>query len=134
MFFDKHFFRKGTRESLLRTKGCLSEAISLDPDFALAHAELASCYTHLAGFNLEPARRVLPLARAAADRALLIDPTLPEAHSELAAVAIFLDYDWAQAGHHFRLAMARDPIPATVRQLVRLLLPHAFGAHHRSDE
>src|SRR5262249_52530944 len=67
-----------------------------------------------AGMNVEPARSVLPLARAAAQRALDIDPSLPEAHAELAAVAIFLDYDWTRAGHHFGMAMARDPVPSTV--------------------
>ena len=69
----------------------------------------------LAGLTQQAARRVLPLGRAAAQRALDIDPSLPEAHAELASAAVFLDYDWMLAEHHFRLAMARDPVPSTVR-------------------
>jgi serine/threonine-protein kinase len=110
----RYLIRKTTPESLSVGKACLEQAIALDPHFALAHAELASYYTHLAGFNIEPARIVLPLARTAAQRALEIDPGLPQAHAELALIAILLDYDWPQAGHHFRMAMARDPVPSTV--------------------
>jgi serine/threonine-protein kinase len=111
----RHFLRKGTPDACRRGKECLEQAVALDPDFALAHSELASYHSFLAGFNIEAARKVLPLARASAQRALDIDPFLPEAHAELAAVAIFLDYDWVLAEHHFRLAMARNPVPATVR-------------------
>ena len=50
-------------------------------------------------------------------RALQTDPFLPEAHAELAAVAVFLDYDWAAAGHHFQLATVREPIPPNVSPL-----------------
>jgi serine/threonine-protein kinase len=111
----RYLTRKSTPQSLAQAKAALEQAIALAPEFALAHAELAAYYTHLSGFTLEPARTVLPLARAAAQRALEIDPLLPEAHAELAAVAAFLDYDWGSAGHHFRMAIARDPIPASVR-------------------
>jgi serine/threonine-protein kinase len=111
----RYLNRKSTPESLAEAKEPLDQAIALAPDFALAHAELAAYCVHLSIFNLEPARAALPLARAAAQRALEIDPLLPEAHAELAAVATFLDYDWASAGHHFRMAMAREPVSPSVR-------------------
>jgi TolB-like protein/tRNA A-37 threonylcarbamoyl transferase component Bud32 len=113
----RHFQRKGTPESWGRARECLERSIALDPDFALAYAELAACLRDGAGWQVETAVEALPRARTFAQRALEIDPALPEAHAELAAVAVFLDYDWEMAGHHFRLAMAHNPIPAAVSHL-----------------
>ena len=113
----RHFLRRGTPESFRRALECLKRAISLDPHFALAHSELASCYRLLASLGDAPTGQALLDARGAAQHALLIDPALPEAHAQLAAVALFLDYDWPTAGHHFQLAMAHDPIPAEVNHL-----------------
>jgi eukaryotic-like serine/threonine-protein kinase len=110
----RYFLRKSRPESISRGKECLDRAITLDPGFALAHAELASYFFQLAALNLMQARDALPLARAAAQRALEFDPSLPEAHAGVATVAMFLDYDWTEAGRHFRLAMAGDAVPASV--------------------
>jgi serine/threonine-protein kinase len=95
----------------------LERAIALDRNFALAYAELAACLRDSAGRQVGNAIQALPKARAFAQRALESDPGLPEAHAELAAVALFLDYDWETAERHFRLAMAHDPIPAAVSHL-----------------
>jgi TolB-like protein/Tfp pilus assembly protein PilF/predicted Ser/Thr protein kinase len=113
----RHFLRKGAPESLKRGRECLEHAIALDPEFAIAYAEMAACVREAAGWQMETAIEALPKARSFAERALEIDPALPEAHAELAAVALFLDYDWKAAGHHFRQAIAHDPIPATVSNL-----------------
>jgi serine/threonine-protein kinase len=113
----RHFLRKSTPESFRRGRECLERAIALDRDFALAYAELATCVRDGAGWQVETALQALPRARAFAQRSLEIDPALPEAHAELAAVALFLDYDWEIAGHHFRLAMTHGPTPATVSHL-----------------
>jgi hypothetical protein len=62
--------RKVTPAPALRAKECLQQAIALDPEFALAQAKLGMYYIHLASIGLMPAREVLPLARAAAQKAL----------------------------------------------------------------
>jgi Tfp pilus assembly protein PilF len=59
----------------------------------------------------------MPLVREAAKGALDIDPALPEAHALLGVVAGVYEYDWKEAERRFRLAMARDPVPAYVRGL-----------------
>jgi serine/threonine-protein kinase len=59
----------------------------------------------------------MPLARAAAERALEIDPTLPEALATLASCVMTDDYNWKEAERLFKLAMAREPIPPAVRFL-----------------
>ena len=57
----------------------------------------------------------MPLIREAAQKALRIDPSLPEAHALLGAVAAVYDYDWMEAERLFRLARRGDSVPPIVR-------------------
>ena len=66
-------------ENIQETLALLQQAVALDPDFALAWAALAdehSWFYHLR-YDTTEARR--ELARAAVERAMELDPTLPEA-------------------------------------------------------
>ena len=51
----------------------------------------------------------MPLAKAAAERALAIDPNVVEAHTSLGMIASLYDYDWERAEHHFGLAIENNP-------------------------
>ena len=55
------------------------------------------------------------MVRSQAQRALDLDPSLPEGHAMLGAVAGSLEYDWKDAERQFRLATAHDPVPVNVR-------------------
>ena len=57
----------------------------------------------------------MPLARAAEEKALRVDPTLPEAHALLGVCAGGFGHDWIGAEREWRLAMAREPISRDVR-------------------
>ena len=83
------------------------QAIALDSNFASAYAGLADCYTLLALW----ARRnqVFPDARLSAQRALDLDEELADAHTSLAAVKIYLDWDWAGAEREFKRALELNP-------------------------
>jgi TolB-like protein/predicted Ser/Thr protein kinase len=110
-----HQWAKLTAESIARSKEYYEQAIALDPKFALAHIGLADYFLLLAaGAGLMPAHEAMPLVRAGAQRALEIDPMLPEAHAMLGIVAGVYDYDWKEAERLFGLAMARDPVPPLV--------------------
>src|SRR6185312_14004560 len=82
-------------------------AIALEPDFALAYAGLANCY-NLAASGLAPIARE-PLARAAAERAIALDPASAEAHTALAFLDYKFDWRWQEADAEFRRALALDP-------------------------
>jgi len=111
----RHQWAKLTPESMARSKEHYEEAIALDPKFALAHIGLADYFLMLAsGSALMPAHDAMPLIRLGAQRALAIDPLLPEAQAMLGIVAGVYDYDWKGAERLFRLAMARDPVPPLV--------------------
>lgn len=90
------------------------EATRLDPQFALAHAALAE-YFHIGASGLMDPDEATALGLEAAERALAIDPTLPEANAWRGIYAIRLDYDWQAADRWFRIAMAQPTVSPTIR-------------------
>ena len=58
--------------------------------------------------GMTPLREAAPAARALAQRALELDPSLPEAHSILCSGAATYDYNWKEAARRFALATADD--------------------------
>jgi TolB-like protein/Flp pilus assembly protein TadD len=87
-----------------RAVGFFEQAVELDPNYASAHAALASIYA----FGL-PAHEFMPKARATAIRALELDETSAEAQTTLAVVKFFYDWDWSGAVKDFRRASELDP-------------------------
>jgi len=84
-----------------------NRAIAKDPDFALPYSGLADCYI-LMDLN-EPDAGKMAQAKAAALKALALNDDLAEAHTSLAAVKIFLDWDWAGAESEFKRALELNP-------------------------
>jgi eukaryotic-like serine/threonine-protein kinase len=120
---------KYTPDSLVLHRKYLEQAIALDPKFALARNSLAGHFFLLASITLQPAKDVMPLARAEAQTALNIDPSLPEAQAMLGMIAAFYDYNWKEADRYFRQAMARDPIPPFIRAAYGFWYLQAVGRH-----
>ncbi len=85
-----------------------AEAITLDPKFALAHARLSIVNGHLA---LGPSdnRALRGKARAAADEALRLSPSLGEAHTALALSLYWGDKDYTAALKQFSTAVTISP-------------------------
>ena len=103
----RHHLYPGSPEAIDRAKACFEEAIALDPHYAQAHAGLAECYVHIAmEQSSKSARELMPLAKAAALKAVELDGTKPEGHIWLARVAAQYDYDWTEALRQYRLALA----------------------------
>jgi len=101
--------------SFVQVKAMLEHAIAIDSQFALPYSLLGACYTGLANAGFKPAHEVMPLARAAEQEALRVDPALPEAHALLGVCAGCFGHDWIGAEHEWRLAMAHEPISRDVR-------------------
>ncbi|HEV2490101.1 MAG TPA: winged helix-turn-helix domain-containing protein [Candidatus Acidoferrales bacterium] len=84
-------------------------AIEKDPKFALAHAGLADTYILLAFTCAYPPNEMIPLARAAAEKALALDENLAEAHASLASITKVDQWDWAAAEHAYRRCLDLNP-------------------------
>jgi eukaryotic-like serine/threonine-protein kinase len=100
--------------ALFKALKCFEAALEKDHEFALAHAGLADVNTLLGFYGFARAHDVMPKARAAAERALAIDPNLAEAHNALGFVQICYDWDVAGALRELERAMVLKPtyIPA----------------------
>jgi DNA-binding winged helix-turn-helix (wHTH) protein/TolB-like protein/Flp pilus assembly protein TadD len=92
------------------------EATRVDPSYALAYAGLADVYLLLQGDALENPQEDTPKARAAAQKALQLDPALGAAHNSLAAIAEDYDRDFVTAEKEFKLALKLDPGFATAHE------------------
>jgi serine/threonine protein kinase/tetratricopeptide (TPR) repeat protein len=98
----RHYLRQRSPGSMTAAIQAFKEAIKRDSSYAPAWAGLADAYTLAAPFESRPPREVFPEARAAAQIALEIDSTLPEAYISLGMVEMLHDWNWPKAGEHLR--------------------------------
>jgi TolB-like protein/Tfp pilus assembly protein PilF len=116
----RFWLSRRTGESLRKAIECFERAVQLDPQYALAHASIAEGYAFLsiasATIEAVPPREVVPLALAAALRALAIDDRLSEAHAVLGHAALNFDWDWAAAEAHLQRAISLKPNNPTAHQ------------------
>mgnify|MGYP003286497985 CR=1 FL=1 len=108
-----------------------TQALALDSEFALPYVGLADYHFALAAVGGSPSHEAMPRARELAQRALEIDPDLPEAHAMLGIVAGHYDYDWREAERRFHLAVKREPLSPHLRQWYGTFFLFATG---RADE
>lgn len=100
-----------------RSQEYFEKAIRFQPDYAPAWSGLADAYVVRAVAAMVPARDVAGQVRRAAHRAVELDETLPEAHNALAALYLFIDWDWAHADAESLHALALNPGYAEARHL-----------------
>ena len=84
-------------------------AIELDPNYALAYAGLADCYTFFAYFEAYSPAEMAPKARSAVEKAIRLDPDLPECHASLAIYKTFFEFDIVAGERELRKAIAINP-------------------------
>jgi tetratricopeptide (TPR) repeat protein len=104
----RFYANKGTVEDLRKSIPYFEDAIRRDPSYALAYAGLADAYGNLAGYEGATAG-LYSKVRSAALKALQLDESLAEAHTSIAIVKAFYDYDLPAAGEEFRRALALNP-------------------------
>ncbi|MEQ1643390.1 MAG: tetratricopeptide repeat protein [Pyrinomonadaceae bacterium] len=105
----RYSFAKRTKEDMLRAIEYFKQAVKLDPKFALAYARLSEVYGTMPAYPYLSPKEAFPEAKAAAEKALEIDPTLSEAHTFLAYVQVIYDWNWAEGERSFKRALELDP-------------------------
>jgi serine/threonine-protein kinase len=118
-----------------------SQALLLDPNYALAHAGLADAYTLLTEYGMVPPNVILPKVRTAIERALALAPELAEAHCAMGELKFIFDWDWPESTRYLRRAIELNPryVAAHYRlglhlSLVEGLFEEALGHAHRAVE
>jgi len=109
-----HFWNKRTKGDLETAAQLFRQAIDRDATYAGAHAGLAACYALMPDYSLRPSSEYFPLARAAAGKALALDPSSADAHAVLGLVKCF-NYDFPGAEEEYRRALELNPNHASAR-------------------
>jgi len=110
----RYYWNKRTPDAMQKAIGYFQSAIKKDPAYARAYAGLADCY-HVPANPMPPTEK-MPLAKAAAMKALQLDDTLVEAHTALARVLFVYDWDWPTAEKEFKRAIELNPHYALAHQ------------------
>ena len=113
----RFFWNKRTEPALRKAVEYFNEAIAKDGKYAPAYAGLADSWSLLASNSYDAVRprEGMPLAKAAAQRALELDGGLAEAHTSLAYVTMVYNWDLEPAEREFQQAIRSNPGYATAR-------------------
>jgi len=120
----RYFWNKRTEADIKKAIEYYQQATDIDPNYALAYAGTADAYVSLAsgGFEALLPNEAMPKAKAAAAKALELDPTLAEAHASLGYVKFLYDWDWSAADNEFSRALELNPNYPTTHLFRSLLL------------
>jgi serine/threonine-protein kinase len=101
-----------------------SQAITKDPQYALAYAGLADSYILLGvgDYGVLAPKEAMARAKESAKKALELDDNLAEAHASFGFLNYVFDWDWAGAETHFRRAIELNPNYATAHHWYALFL------------
>ena len=104
-----YFFQRNTDKDTDMAAKYYERATQLDPSNALAWVGLSRVRNLQVNTALIPAEEGHRLARQAVERALALNPDLPEAHTQMGRIKQQVDFDWAGAHASFQRAVALDP-------------------------
>ena len=133
----RFYWNQRTEDGLGQSVRHFQDAIQRDPGYAQAHAGLADAYATLSIYGVEAPTRLMPLAKAEAERALDLAEQRGKGHSQemeremawaLAArgcIRATFDWDWGAAERDFMKAIRLRPANEHVRHwyATRCLIP-----------
>ena len=112
----RYFWNKRDEPGLRNGIKYFQQAEEKDPSYALAYSGLADSYALLSDIGVVKPSDDMPKAKAAAQKAVDIDPTLAEAYTSRAFVKLAYDWDWLGAEADFKKALALNPKYPTAHQ------------------
>ena len=103
-----YYWSKRTPESLNQAVDYFTQAIVKDPSYAKAYAGLADCYNLLREYSVMPGSAAWPRAIAAAQKAVELDDSSPEAHASLGFALFYGGLDPSSGEREYRRAIELD--------------------------
>jgi serine/threonine protein kinase/tetratricopeptide (TPR) repeat protein len=104
----RFLWEERTVRSALQAMICFEQAVKMDPNFALAWAAMADAQRVLMEFDHGSREETLQRAREYAERAVSLNPSLPEAQATLGAVAQ-VAWEWDQSERAYKRAIDLNP-------------------------
>jgi TolB-like protein/Tfp pilus assembly protein PilF len=107
----RYHFHVMTSPEIRKSVAHFERAVKLGPEYAPAHAGLASAWALLAiaPFDAVPPNEAMPKAESAAQRSLALDDGLAEAHTALALVNHHYHWNWQAAEAGYKRAIELNP-------------------------
>ncbi|MFI5419326.1 MAG: adenylate/guanylate cyclase domain-containing protein [Nitrososphaerales archaeon] len=109
----RYYWNERSKEGIEKAIGYLTEAIKIDPNFALAYAGLGDCYIVSENHGFTSAAEATSQVKFCARKALELDDTLADAHVLLAVILVAKEWDFVRSEKEFRLAIKLNPSYAT---------------------
>jgi DNA-binding winged helix-turn-helix (wHTH) protein/TolB-like protein/Flp pilus assembly protein TadD len=110
-----YFWSKRSRDGLEKAIDYFQRAVEQDPGYALAYAVMADCYFLQKYYGYDSAPDRIGNAKAAAERALLLDDSIAESHLAVGAVQL-CENDYQAGMQSFERAVALNPNLAIAHQ------------------
>jgi TolB-like protein/Tfp pilus assembly protein PilF len=125
----RFYWNRRGGDTLLKSVEYFEQALKIDPGYASAYAGLADSYTLLGSVSgsMGP-QAAMAKAKKAAESALKLDDSLGEAHTSLAMLHFWYDWDWQASEKEFKLAIARNRSYPTAHHWYAIFLS-AMGRH-----
>lgn len=105
----RYYWNQRTPGGVKKSIEFFQQAVEKDTNFALAYAGLADAYNFSNILAVAPPKESSPEAKAAATKALALDPQLGEAHAALGLVKSHYDFDFPGAQKEFLKAIELNP-------------------------
>jgi TolB-like protein/Tfp pilus assembly protein PilF len=105
----RHIMNRGGLEDVQKAIEYFQSGLAKDPNNALIYTGLADAYIHkMSDVHESPVEATIK-ARDAATKALELDESLAEAHTSLASIKLFYDWNWNGAEIELKRAMELNP-------------------------
>jgi len=108
-FLYSTFTRTVNRKELDAAIAQFDQSIRIEPTYAPPYAALSMAHATATQTSWLPPKDTFPKARAAAVKAVELDDTLAEAHSALATVLLWYDWNWPAARNEIQRALQLSP-------------------------
>src|SRR5713226_4616 len=105
----RYYWNQRTPAAERKSIEFFQQAVEKDTDFALAYARLADAYNFGNILGVLASKESSPEAKAAATKALVLEPQLAEAHTALGLVKSHYDFDFPGAQREFLKAIELNP-------------------------
>ncbi len=104
----RFYWNKRTADGMKKGSEYFQQAIAKDPNYGLAYSGLADCNSGLAWHGFLSPAEALPKAKAAALKAIELEPESGEGHASL-GLALYHQGEWAGAESEFKRALELSP-------------------------